>query len=159
MNRENIMVVDDDASVRSMLSEYLSSVGYDVTVAIDGEDALKKFIPKSFDCIITDLFMPKMNGLELLKKIRSADNDVLFLMITGYPGIDSAVKAMNEGAYDYITKPFHMDDMLLKVERALHNRKMEKSLRKMKLLLVSLTILTPLLIGLGVLLGSLWNGK
>ena len=81
--------------------------------------------------------------MELLRRIRVEDGDVFFLMITGFPGIDSAVNAMKEGAYDYIVKPFHMDDMRLKVERALHVKKTEASLKRVKGLFLSCIDLDP----------------
>jgi two-component system response regulator PilR (NtrC family) len=115
-------------------------------------------IPGEFDCIITDLFMPTIDGLELLKRIRREDKAVLFIIITGFPGIDSAINAMKEGAYDYITKPFHMDDIRMKVERALHIKKTEASLKKIKGLFLSLIILIPILISLGIIFGVLWKG-
>ena len=100
MNEGRILVVDDEASTCAMLADYFSSVGYEVVTAIDGEDALQKFTPSRFDCVITDLMMPRIDGLELLKRIRQIDRQALFLIITGFPGIDSAVNAMKEGAYE-----------------------------------------------------------
>ncbi|NIT56236.1 MAG: response regulator, partial [Aliifodinibius sp.] len=102
-----VMVVDDEENIRDVLSNYLTSLGYDVATAIDGEDALKKFKRNSYDLIISDLLMPTIDGLELLKKVRDQDREVIFLMITGYPSIETAVEAIKKGAYDYITKPFH----------------------------------------------------
>ncbi len=159
MKVERILIVDDDETIRSTLSDYFTDIGYDVVTADDGEDALAKFIPEKFDCIISDLFMPVVDGLELLKRIRLQDSDVSFLIITGIPGVDSAVNAMKEGAYDYITKPFHMEDIRLKVERAIHVKKTEQSLKKVKGLFLSLIILIPVLISLGIVFGILWKGK
>jgi DNA-binding NtrC family response regulator len=158
MNAGRILVVDDDESSRFTLHEYFTSVGYEVEEAGGGEEALKKFAPGKFDCVISDLYMPAMDGLELLKKIRHQDSHVSFLMVTGYPKIDSAVSAMKEGAYDYITKPFHMDDIQLRVERALHLKKTEESLKRGKILLLSLIVLMPILISLGIILGIFWKG-
>lgn len=115
MSTGRILVVDDDEAIRSVLNDYLVALGYDVTMAIDGEDALKKFIPGVFDCVISDLMMPKITGLDLVM-IRTHDKKVFFVMITGYPSIDSAVNAIKEGAYDYLIKPFHMEDIRIKVE-------------------------------------------
>ena len=103
--------------------------------------------------------MPGIDGLELLKRIRVDDSDVFFLMITGFPGIDSAVNAVKEGAYDYITKPFHMDDMRLKVERALHVKKTEASLKRVKGLFLSFIILIPVLVSLGIIFGIFWKER
>lgn len=157
MGEGRILVVDDEESTRFTLNDYFTSIGYDVEEAGDGEEALKKFTPGKFDCVISDMFMPGIDGMELLKRIRLLDSDVSFLMVTGYPKIDSAISAMKEGAYDYITKPFHMDDIQLKVERALHNKKTEALLRKSKILFLSLIILMPILVSLGIILGIFWK--
>ena len=76
MKAGRILVVDDEESARSMLSDYFTGIGYDVVTADDGEDALKKFSPGAFDCVISDLFMPTIDGLELLKKIKNEDREV-----------------------------------------------------------------------------------
>jgi DNA-binding NtrC family response regulator len=157
MNTVSILVVDDDESIRSTLCDYFTGIGYEVVTACDGEDALKKFAPGAFDCVISDLFMPGIDGLELIKRIRDKDGDVLFLMMTGFPAIDSAINAMKEGAYDYITKPFHMDDMRMKVERALHVKKTEASLKRVKGLFLSFMILIPVLVSLGIIFGIFWK--
>lgn len=158
MKAGRILVVDDEETTRITLSEYFTGIGYDVVTANDGEEALNIFAPGEFDCIISDLFMPTIDGLDLLKKVRLRDSDVFFLMITGYPKIDSAVEAMKEGAYDYVTKPFHMEDIRLRVERALHVKKTEESLKKIKGLFLSIIILIPVLISLGIIFGILWKG-
>jgi DNA-binding NtrC family response regulator len=157
MNEGRILVVDDEESIRSVLSDYFTSIGYDVVTAADGEDALKKFIPEVFDIIICDLLMPKMGGLELLKQVRLKDHKVLFLVITGYPSIDSAVESMKSGADDYVTKPIRMDDVRIKVERALNIRRAEDSLRKVKGLLWGLIISIPIWLVLGIILGIVWK--
>ena len=157
MKAGRILVVDDEESSRVMLSDYFTGIGYDVVTAEDGEDALKKFTPGAFDCVISDLFMPTVDGLELLKKIKNEDHEVFFLIMTGYPAIDSAVNAMKEGAYDYITKPFHMEDIRLKVERALSMKKTEASLKRVKGLFLSVIILLPVLISLAIVFGIFWK--
>jgi two-component system response regulator PilR (NtrC family) len=157
MNTGNILIVDDDAAIRSTLSEYFESLGHRVIAAVDGEDALKKFVPDEFDCIISDLMMPKIDGLELLKLVRMQDNKTLFVMITGYPNIDSAVNAIKAGAYDYIAKPFHMEDLRIKVERALGTRKTNKSLKTVTGLLWGIGLSIPFWLILGVFLGLVWK--
>lgn len=158
MNAGRILVVDDEDSTRFTLHDYFTSAGYEVEEASDGEAALKKFVPGKYDCVISDLFMPAINGMDLLKKIRCQDGDVSFLMVTGYPKIDSAIDAMKEGAYDYITKPFHMDDIQLKVERALYVKKTQASLKKSKNLSLGLLLLMPILVSMSILLGIFWKG-
>jgi DNA-binding NtrC family response regulator len=157
MNTGRILVVDDDEAIRSLLNDYLVTLGYDVITANDGEDALKKFIPGVFDCVISDITMPKITGLELLKLIRAQDKKVFLIMITGYPSIDSAVSAIKEGAYDYLVKPFHMEDIRIKVERALSARKTEKSLKSITGLLWGVILSIPIWLILGIVLGIVWK--
>lgn len=157
MKAGRILVVDDEEATRSMLEDYFAGIGYDVVAAVSGEDAMQKFTPGTFDCVVSDLFMPGIDGMELLKQIRTVDDDVLFLIITGYPMIDSAVNAMKEGAYDYITKPFHMEDIAIRVERAINVRKTETSLKKVRGLFTTFIIMIPVLICLGIILGFLWK--
>ena len=156
MNAGRILVVEDDESMRGLLSDYFTSVGYKVEMACNGEDALNRFAPGKFDCVIADLFMPSIDGLELLKRTKLLDGEVVFLMITGKPGISSAVEAMKEGAYDYIAKPFHMDDIQFKVERALHIKKTEASLKRVKVMILALVIALPILTSLGIIFGIFW---
>jgi two-component system response regulator PilR (NtrC family) len=157
MNAGRVLLVDDEESVRSVLREYLTEFGYEVTTAEDGQDALKQFKSGTFECVISDMMMPRMDGLELLNMIRVQDKRVPFLMITGYPSIDSAVNAIKEGAYDYITKPFHMDDIRLKLERAIGVRKKEEALQRMTGLFWALIISIPVWLVLGVVLGVIWK--
>ena len=158
MNAGRILVVDDEKNIRLVLEESFTGIGYEVVTASNGEDALRKFVPGKFDCVISDLRMPTIDGMELLKGIKSRDNAVYFLMITGFPEIDSAVNAMKEGAYDYLTKPFHMEDIQLKVEKAIHAKRTEASLKKIKGLFLTLIILIPILISLGIIFGIFWKG-
>jgi len=157
MSAERILVVDDDVSTRNLLKEHLSNLGYEVTSASNGEEALEKYVPEMFDCIISDLFMPKIDGMELLKKIRQIDREVFFLMITGYPSIDGAVNAIKEGAYDYVTKPFQLEDFRVKVERALSAKRMRKSFKTTKGLLWGFILSIPLWLILGIILGIVWK--
>lgn len=117
-----ILVVDDEESIRYTLSEYLNSAGYEVVAANDGADALQKFIHGKFDCIVSDFMMPRIDGLELLKRIRIMDSDVIFIMITGFSKMDTEANAIEEGAYAYLTKPFRLADIKLKIEQALSIR-------------------------------------
>jgi two-component system response regulator PilR (NtrC family) len=158
MKAGRILVVDDEESTRLTLDECFTSIGYEVVTASNGEDALQKFAPGKFDCVISDLMMPSIDGIELLKRIRIEDSDVYFIMVTGFPGIDSAVDAMKEGAYDYLTKPFHMEDIQLKVEKAIRMKRTEASLKKIKSLFLTLIILIPILVSFGIIFGIIWSG-
>ena len=157
MNSCHLLIVDDDEAIRLVLAEFFTNCGYEVVTAGDGEEALKKFVPGGFDCVISDLMMPKIDGLELLKRIRMQDRLVFFLMITGFPDIDSAVNAIKEGAYDYVTKPFHLEDVRIKVERILSIRKTHKSLKTMTGLFWALIASVPIWLILGIILGMVWK--
>ena len=157
MTAGRLLIVDDDEAIRSVLVEYFTNCGHEVVTACDGEEALKKFVPGGFDCVISDLMMPKIDGLELLKMIRMQDSRVFFLMITGFPDINNAVNAIKEGAYDYVTKPFHLEDIRIKVERILDIRKAHKSLKTMTGLFWALIASIPIWLILGILLGIVWK--
>ena len=117
MNRGRILIAEDDDISRENLSELLCA--YDVYSVGDGMQALKAFHEDKFDLIITDLRMPNMDGMHLLKHIREDDPRATVIMITGYGTVNTAVEAMKLGAFDYITKPLKDDLVKLTVERAL----------------------------------------
>ncbi|MBN2364626.1 MAG: sigma-54-dependent Fis family transcriptional regulator [Calditrichaeota bacterium] len=150
-----VMVIDDEENIREVLSNYLESMNYEVTTAEDGQDALNKFTKGDFDLIISDLLMPNIDGLELLKRIRDIDKDVIFLMITGYPSIETAVDAIKKGAYDYITKPFHMEDVKLRIERAFEKRSLKDRLKTVQGLVWALLFSIPLWLILGIILAAI----
>lgn len=157
MVKGRIMVVDDNESTRLILSDYFSSVGYKVVTAFDGEDALKKFIPSGFDCIISDIMMPNIDGIELLKRIKTKDPQVCFLMITGYSSIENAVNAIQLGANDYVNKPFHMEDFRIKLERILYDKKKAKLYKTMKRLFWAMILSIPIWLLLGIIMGIVWK--
>jgi len=123
--KPRILVVDDEESIREFLDIMLRKEGYEVTLAVDGEEA-KSFIQnKSFDLVISDLQMPRMNGLELLKYTKQNYPDITFMMITAFGTTETAVEAMKMGAYDYITKPFKIDEVRIVVANALRAKNLE----------------------------------
>lgn len=123
--KPRILVVDDEESIREFLDIMLRKEGYEVTVACDGEEA-KGFIQnKTFDLVISDLQMPKMNGLDLLKYTKQSYPDLTFMMITAFGTTETAVEAMKIGAYDYITKPFKIDEVRLVIANALRAQNLE----------------------------------
>jgi len=157
MERKTILIVDDDEMIRKFLMDFFVDLGYEVVTAGNGEDALRKFVPQTFDLVISDLVMPDMNGIELLKELMTRDKTVLFFLITGYPTLETAVEAIKSGAYDYITKPFNLEDLKIKVERALMTRHLKSSLRKVSGILWALIISVPIWIILGIILGFVWK--
>ncbi len=121
---EKILVVDDEQSLRDVLSIMLKRAGYAVTSAMDGEEAIELLNREIFDLVITDLRMPKIDGMEVLKAVKSASPETVVLIITAFASADSAVEAMKQGAYDYLTKPFQVDEVQLIIRNALEKRRL-----------------------------------
>ncbi|MBH0187375.1 MAG: sigma-54-dependent Fis family transcriptional regulator [Nitrospira sp.] len=119
-----ILVVDDEQSLREVLSIMLKRTGYAVTSAADGEEAIELLNKDIFDLVITDLRMPKIDGMEVLKAAKSASPETVVLLITAFASADSAVEAMKQGAYDYLTKPFQVDEVQLIIRNALEKRRL-----------------------------------
>jgi two-component system response regulator PilR (NtrC family) len=156
---ERILVVDDDAGVREALSEFLLSLGYGVVAVENGEDALAEYGKGDFDVVMADLIMPNMDGMELLRQIRETkNNEVIFLMITGHPSISTAVEAINRGADDYITKPFHLEDVKLRISKALEKQTLKGRLKTAQGLAWGLMLSIPLWLLLGIILVILFKG-
>ena len=124
MPGEKIMVVDDEPGMRSLLTKVLGKGGYFVSAFERGEDALASLSSEDYDLAVLDIEMPGMNGIELLKKIKSKDQGLNVVMITAYGSLQSAVEAMRLGAYDYLTKPFQMEEIKLVVEKALERERL-----------------------------------
>ena len=118
----NILVVDDEKNIRQGLAKALELDGYNSLVAADGEAALKIVETKAVDLIIADLKMPVMGGQELLKRIASAYPTLPVIILTGHGTIETAVAAMRDGAFDFLTKPVNLDRLTLLAKRALSNR-------------------------------------
>ncbi|PKN16396.1 MAG: DNA-binding response regulator [Deltaproteobacteria bacterium HGW-Deltaproteobacteria-23] len=113
------LIIDDDTSLRRVLEYNLLEAGYAVAAAASGEEGLQLFSEISPSLVITDMNMPGMSGMEVLKKIKERSPETLVLIITAFGSVDIAVEAMKAGAYDYITKPFNRDELRLIVAKAL----------------------------------------
>ncbi|MDX9858319.1 MAG: sigma-54 dependent transcriptional regulator [candidate division Zixibacteria bacterium] len=120
----NILVVEDKDSMRTMLSQTLTEEGYRVDTAEDGRKALDLVANKSYDLVLTDLRMPRLDGLQVLSGIKEIDADTAVIVMTAYGTIEDAVNAMKSGAYDFITKPLDTDHLCVLVNRALENRRL-----------------------------------
>ncbi len=121
---EKILVVDDEQSMRDVLSIMLKRAGYAVTTASDGDEAMAHLGKEIFDLVITDLKMPKVGGLDVLKAVKASSPDTVVLVITAFASAESAVEAMKHGAYDYLTKPFQVDEVQLIIRNALERRRL-----------------------------------
>ncbi|SLM47923.1 Transcriptional regulatory protein ZraR [Nitrospira japonica] len=121
---EKILVVDDEKSLREVMSIMLKRAGYAVTEAADGEEAIGQVNKDIFDLVITDLRMPKAGGMDVLKAVKSSSPDTVVLVVTAFATADSAVEAMKQGAYDYLTKPFQVDEVQLIIRNALEKRRL-----------------------------------
>lgn len=120
-----ILVVDDEARMADLIRRELEDHGHSVAVSGDGPSALDKLGESRFDLVVTDLKMPGMDGLELLQVIRSRYPETEVVLMTAYASAQTAVKAMKEGAYDYLTKPFEMDELLIMVNRVSEMKRLE----------------------------------
>ena len=112
------LIVDDDKKLRSLLSSLLVEEGDEVTTCADGLCAIDKCREEQFDLIVTDLVMPGASGIEVLKEARKLCPDTLVILITGYASLETAIEAIREGAYDYITKPFKLEEFKIIVHNA-----------------------------------------
>ena len=136
--KTNVLVVDDDNHMRIALRESLARAGYNVSVAQDGKEALARIAGSLYDLVITDVKMPHVTGIDLLKEIKDTSPLLPVILITGYGTVQDAVKVIKEGAYDYIQKPFNTDTLYGVVKRALgvNNGKVVFASRIMKELLL-----------------------
>jgi CheY-like chemotaxis protein len=117
-SKRKILVVDDEITVCKSIRQAILSEEYEVDMALSGEEALKKDKQSAYDLIITDLMMPGISGLDLLKELKDTRPEVLVIMVTGYPTIKTAVQSVKMGAFDYLPKPFTPADLRGLVARA-----------------------------------------
>ena len=120
----SILVIDDKESMRQMLAKTLESEGYEVDVARDGEVGLDKAKEKRFDLVLTDLKLPNMDGLRVLSSFKDLDPEISVIVMTAYGTIETAVQAIKQGAFDFLTKPFDVDHLNVLIQRALENRRL-----------------------------------
>ncbi len=131
MPDERILVVDDEPGMRSLLGRVLAKSGYSVNAFENGADALESMNSEDYDLAILDIEMPSMNGIELLKKIKIKDTSLSVVMITAYGSLQSAVEAMRLGAYDYLSKPFEMEEIKHVVGKALERERLIRENREL----------------------------
>jgi len=134
---QRILIIDDELSIRELLKDFLTGKGFEVVTASDGESGLNLLKEDKFDLLLLDLMMPGINGMDVLREIASEKIDIPAIMITAYASVSTAVEAMKLGAFDYITKPFVLEDVHLAIKRALdvsrlqeENSRLKKELKK-----------------------------
>ncbi len=121
-----VLVVDDERSMRELLSIVLRRDGYDVLIAEDGASGLELLKRERVDILITDIRMPQMNGVDVLREAKRIDPDIVGIMITAFAAADTAIEAMRLGAHDYLSKPFDVDELKIKVRNALEQRQLRQ---------------------------------
>ncbi len=121
-----ILIVDDDQSVRDVLSIVFRKQGYQIEEARDAGDALGKLKNRSFDLIVSDIKMPDLSGIDLLRKVKSLRPELPFVLITAFASTNDAVEAMKLGAEDYITKPFNLDELRITMDKILRKKSLEQ---------------------------------
>jgi two-component system response regulator VanR len=120
--RKRVLVVDDEPDTRVLIWDILSEEGYEVHLCSGGEQALERLERRSFDLILADIKMPGMDGMELLTRARAKAPNTRVIMMTAYASIDTAIQAIREQAFDYLVKPFDLDDFRQRVSRALDSK-------------------------------------
>jgi len=123
-----ILIADDEPSNRSILSQVLTRKGYMVETANDGREALQKIESARPDLLVLDYMMPDLSGLEVLKQLRKKEDDTPVIMVTAYGTLERAVEAMKEGAYDFITRPYEPDHIVLVVQKALERQRLKRGI-------------------------------
>ncbi|MES2004143.1 MAG: sigma-54 dependent transcriptional regulator [Bacteroidota bacterium] len=128
----NILIIDDEKAIRNVLKEILSNEGFTVDEATDGEEGLKKFTASTYDVVLCDIKMPKLDGIEFLQKVMESQSEVPVIMISGHGNIETAVDAVKKGAFDYIAKPPDLNRLLITIRNALDRTVLVKETKVLK---------------------------
>ena len=132
MIRSRLLVVDDDEASRSVVAEALQAEGYEVATARGGLEALALAREQAFDLVVSDIRMPDLDGLELLRGLRAVTPELSVILMTAFGSVEAALRAIKEGAYDYVSKPLHLDELLLTVRRAIDQRRLVRENRRFR---------------------------
>ena len=131
-DKNRVLVVDDEPGMRDFLEIMLRKDGYEVDTASDGAEAIDRIEQKMFDLAVVDIQMPIMNGIDVLQKINEKSPETTVIMITAYASHETAIDAMKLGAYDYITKPFKIDEIKLVIKKSLEKKRLERENSRLK---------------------------
>ncbi|MHB0869860.1 MAG: sigma-54-dependent transcriptional regulator, partial [Chloroflexota bacterium] len=132
MSKRQILIADDDPSIRLLLRNFLESEGYDTTEAKSGGEVLRMLPEHTPDLVIMDLRMPEWDGIEVMRKLGEQNLKVPVLLMTAHGTANSAIQAIQLGAFDYITKPFELDDVLLTVRRFFEYQELTAEVKKLR---------------------------
>ena len=139
-----LLIADDDAGAREMLGHVVQDIGLEVDPVASGEEAIAKLEEgRKYDLVLTDLKMPGMSGLDLVREVKTRDPSMEVIVLTGYPSVDTAVEAVKSGAYDYIIKPFRVAEARLAIGRALEKRALGGEARFFKALFLATLLSLP----------------
>lgn len=127
-----ILIIDDEKAIRNVLKEILANEGFTVEEANDGEEGLKKFTSGSYDVVLCDIKMPKLDGIEFLQKVIDSNSETPVIMISGHGNIETAVDAVKRGAFDYIAKPPDLNRLLITIRNALDKTTLVKETKVLK---------------------------
>ena len=155
MEQINVLVVDDEQDVLQTLKSMLDELNFNPLIAQNGDKAMDILEKNNIDVVLSDIYMPETDGFELLKNVRAFDKEIVFLMITGKPTIETAVQSIREGAYDYITKPFDMEDLRIKINRCIEKKRLSHNLKWSRGVIWALIISIPIWLILGIIFASI----
>ncbi len=128
----SILVVDDEPIMQEILGDFLREEGYSIDIAGSGEEGVELAQKSSYDCAIVDLMMPGIDGIETMQQLREIDTSLPVIMVTAFASVESAVEAMKRGAFEYITKPFKNDEVLVVLQKAIRTRQLELEVPQLK---------------------------
>ena len=131
-DKGRILIVDDELSVRDSLARWFRDEGYEVGTAEDASDALRRMAETKWNLALVDIKMRGTDGIELQKRMSEIDRELIVIIMTGYASVETAVAALKNGAYDYVTKPLDPDDIAHSVKNALSHRKAVKEVERMQ---------------------------
>ncbi len=128
----SILIVDDESGIRESLGALLRDEGYDVEAVASGEECLERLDSATFDLVLLDVWLPKMDGLETLERMQAQDDAPIVVMISGHGNIETAVRATKLGAFDFIEKPLSLEKVMLVVRNALEYLRLEEENRRLR---------------------------
>ena len=128
----NVLIIDDEPGLRQTVSLILSEEGYQVAAASDGEEGLAKALEQQPDIVLCDVRMPRMPGLEFLERYKAANGTAMVIVMTAYGSMELAIQAMKKGAYDYLSKPFSPDQLMLTLRKAEERESLRREVTRLR---------------------------